>query len=95
MESLLPIIIDLLSGAAGGNLAGKLLKDFNLGTLWNSVVGILGGGIGGQILGVLGILGTGDGGMDIGSILGNVVGSGVGGGVLLAIVGFIKKAMAK
>ena len=95
MESLLPIIIDLLSGAAGGNLAGKLLKDFNLGTLWNSVVGILGGGIGGQILGVLGILGTGDGGMDIGSILGNVVGSGVGGGVLLAIVGFIKKAIAK
>ena len=95
MESLLPIIIDLLSGAAGGNLAGKLLKDFNLGTLWNSVVGILGGGIGGQILGVLGILGTGDGGMDIGSILGNVVGSGVGGGVLLAIVGFIKKTIAK
>ncbi len=49
-----------------------------------------------ELLGALGILG-GDGGsaMDIGNIIGNVAGSGVGGGVLLAIIGFIKKAMAK
>ncbi len=95
MESLLPIIIDLLSGAVGGNVAGKLLKNFNLGTLWNSVVGIIGGGIGGQILSALGILAAGDGGMDLGSIIGSVAGSGVGGGVLMLIVGYIKKAMAK
>ncbi len=42
MEGLLPVIISLLSGAAGGNLAGSLMKNFNLGTLWNSVVGIVG-----------------------------------------------------
>lgn len=95
MESLLPLLIDLLSGAAGGNIAGKLMKNFDLGTLWNSVVGIIGGGIGGQILGALGILAGGDGGMDLGSIIGNVAGSGVGGGALMLIVGFIKKAIAK
>ena len=95
METLLPVIIDLVSGAVGGNIAGKVLKDFNLGTLWNSLVGILGGGIGGQILSALGILTTGEGGMDVGSIIGSVAGSGVGGGVLLALVGFIKKALVK
>lgn len=87
------LLVQLVSGALGGNLAGSLMKKFSLGTLWNSVVGIIGGGLGGQLLGLLNI-GTGTGGMDIGSILGSIAGGGVGGGVLLAIVGLIKKAMA-
>ena len=91
MEALL---IDLIGGAIGGNLAGGLLKKLSLGTLWNSVVGIIGGGLGGQILGALGVM-TSQGGLDIGSIIGNIVGSGVGGGVLLAIVGLVKNAMKK
>ena len=48
MEGLLPVLIQLVSGALGGNVAGKAMKNLSLGTLWNSVVGILGGGIGGQ-----------------------------------------------
>lgn len=91
MEALLPWIINLVSGAVGGNLAGKVMKNFSLGTLWNSVVGIIGGGLGGQLLGMLGI-GGGEG-MDLTGILSSIGASGVGGGVLLAIVGFIKKAM--
>jgi len=44
-------IISLVSGAAGGNIAGALLKNFSLGTLGNSIAGIGGGGgIGGAIL---------------------------------------------
>ena len=50
MESL---IISLLSGALGGNLAGKAMPNNSLGTLWNSVAGIAGGGIGSQVLGAL------------------------------------------
>ena len=88
------LIIQLISGALGGNIAGSFMKDFSLGTLGNSIVGILGGGIGGQLLGMLG-LAAGGGGMDIGSIIGSIASGGVGGGVLLAIVGFIKKAMKK
>ena len=57
--SLVPLLIQLVSGAVGGNIAGSLLKNSSLGTLWNSVAGI------------------------------------VGGGVLLAIIGAIKKSMAK
>lgn len=93
MEGLLPLIISLASGAAGGNLAGAAMKNFNLGTLWNSVVGILGGGIGSQLLGMVGV-DTG-GGMDIGGIIGSVASGGVGGGALMAIVGMVKKMMAK
>lgn len=81
------IIIGLLSGAVGGNLAGSLLKKFSMGTLWNSVVGIIGGGLGSQLLGMLGI--------DIGGIPGILAGGGVGGGVLMTIIGVIKNAMNK
>ena len=94
MESLLPLIIQLISGAVGGNVAGAILKKSSLGTLGNSLVGILGGGLGGQLLGMLGIA-TGSGGMDIASIVGSVASGGVGGGALLAIIGIIKKMMAK
>ncbi len=93
MEEYLPLIIQLISGAAGGNLAAKLLPKLNLGTLGNSISGILGGGLGGYLLGMLG-LGT-DGGMDISGILGSVAGGGVGGGVIMAIVGAIKSNMSK
>lgn len=90
------LIISLLSGAVGGNVAGGALKNYNLGTIWNSVVGILGGGVGGQILSALGLLGgTGGSTLDIGSIVSNVAASGIGGGVLLVIVGLIKKMVAK
>ena len=90
----LPLIIQLLSGAAGGNLIAKFLPKLNLGTLLNSISGIAGGGIGGSILGSLGMAAQ-SGGMDVASILSSIAGGGVGGGVLMAIVGFIKSAMAK
>jgi len=90
---LLPLIINLISGAAGGNVAGALMKKFSLGGLGNSIVGILGGGLGGQLLGMAG-LGGGEG-MDLGGILSSVAGGGVGGGVLMAIIGVIKNAMNK
>ncbi|PWT76806.1 MAG: hypothetical protein C5B59_05620 [Bacteroidetes bacterium] len=87
---MLQIIISLISGAVGGNLAGAILKRFNLGPLWNSVVGILGGGLGGQLLNAL------QGGTAGGaSVLGNILSSGVGGGILMAIVGFIKGRLTK
>ncbi len=94
MERWLPLIIQLISGAIGGNAAGALLKNQSLGTIGNSIAGIVGGGLGGFLLSLAGIA-TGSGGMDAGSIAGSVAGGGVGGGVLMIIVGFIKKALGK
>ena len=91
---MLNIIIQMVCGAVGGNAAGALMKKLSLGTLGNSIAGILGGGLGGQLLGMLGLApaaGTGD----LGAILGSVVSGGVGGGVLMAIISLIKKALGK
>jgi uncharacterized membrane protein YeaQ/YmgE (transglycosylase-associated protein family) len=95
MQGLLPVIIQLICGAVGGNVAGALKKDISLGTVWNSIAGILGGGLGGQILGWLGMAAGGDGTLDLGNVIGSIAGGGVGGGILMWVVGLIKKAMAK
>ena len=98
MGSLLPLIIQLVSGAVGGNFAGSLMKNSSLGTLGNSIAGIVGGGLGGQVLGMLG-MGAGaagaTGATDMGGIVSSVLGGGVGGGLLVAVIGMVKKAMAK
>jgi uncharacterized membrane protein YeaQ/YmgE (transglycosylase-associated protein family) len=88
--NIISLIIEAISGAVGGNVAGAAMKENSLGTLGNSIAGIVGGGLGGTILhAVMG--GTaGGGGMDLTSILANVAGGGVGGAILMAIVGIIK-----
>jgi uncharacterized membrane protein YeaQ/YmgE (transglycosylase-associated protein family) len=91
---LMNLVIQLVAGAVGGNVAGTLLKQFNLGPLGNSIAGIVGGGLGGQLLNLL--IGGGSapaGGFDIGSIVTQIVGGGIGGAVLLVIVGLIRQAM--
>jgi hypothetical protein len=91
------LIIQLVSGAAGGNIAGSVLKQYDLGVVGNSIVGLIGGGVGAQVLGAL--LGTGAGGaaaaggLDIGAIVEQIAAGGAGGGILMVIVGIVKQAM--
>ena len=89
----LPLIIQLASGALGGNLAGKAMPKFSMGTLLNSILGIVGGGLGGSQLGNLGI--DLSSGMDLAGIISSVASGGVGGGVVMAIIGLIKNAISK
>ena len=95
MSALIPLLIQLASGALGGNVAGSLLKNLSLGTLGNSVAGAAGGGIGGLILSQVLHMGPAAGAMDIGSILTQVAGGGIGGGGLLALIGLLKNMTAK
>ena len=91
------LIVQLLSGAAGGNIAGSLLKNMSLGTLGNSLSGIVGGLLGGNILNsALGISKVAaSSGLDIGTIISQIAGSGVGGGVLMVLVGLLRQIFAK
>jgi len=95
--NIVPLLIQLVSGAAGGNVAGALLKKFSLGPIGNSIAGILGGGLGGQLLGALGVGGAdaAAGGLDIGGIVSSIAGGGVGGGVLMSIVGLVRQQLGK
>ena len=84
------LIINLISGAAGGNAVGGLLKKINMGLILNTITGLIGGFGGGKLIEMLNSSG-GDSNTMITQIL-----SGIGGGgILTAIVGFIKNKMAK
>lgn len=94
---LMNLVIQLVAGAVGGNAAGVMLKQFNLGPLGNSIAGVIGGGLGGQFLSSIltgGAAAPGAGGpLDVGALLTQIVGGGVGGGVLLVIAGIIRQTM--
>ena len=88
--TLINLIVQLLSGAAGGNAIGGLLKQFSLGATGNTIAGAIGGGLGGQLLSAL----LGSGGTDVGSLISAVAGGGGSGAILTLIVGLIRQAMS-
>lgn len=96
---MLELIISLVAGAIGGNGAGAIMKTYSLGTAGNSIVGIIGGGIGGTLLGMMRAAPdaavAAAGSTDMGAVIGQLVAGAIGGGVLLALVGVIKGLMAR
>ncbi|WLD65892.1 MULTISPECIES: hypothetical protein [Pseudomonas] len=91
METLISLLIQIISGAVGGNLAGMTKQ--SLGTGLNTFLG----GVGGLMLGQLASVLTGTSGgeaLDVAAVGSNIVGGGIGGLVLAWIVGFIKNQMA-
>jgi len=47
------LVLQLIAGAVGGSVVGTVLKQFDLGILGNLLIGIIGGGIGAQLIGAL------------------------------------------
>ncbi len=83
------LLIQLVSGAVGGNLGGLLNKAKSLGPLLNTVLGAVGGLGGGQVLGttLTNILGGN-------ATAGSATASGLVGLLLPLIVSFFKKKAA-
>lgn len=89
-------IINLVSGAVGGNILGAAWKDKTLGAVGNTIAGAIGGVAGTYIMQAVGVLNSlGLSEMTIGSIAGSVGTSAVSGAVLTGIAGLIKNAMSK
>lgn len=82
------LIISLLSGAIGGNAVGAANKKQNMGVLWNTVIGLIGGLAGSEALQAL-VSNL------VANTLGNVIGSAAAGAVAIYIVNFIKDLLAK
>jgi hypothetical protein len=89
------LLIQLASGALGGNAASNYAKDTGLGPIGNTIAGALGGGVGGQILNaVLGLGGTAAAsGLDIGTIVSAFATGGVTGGLTALAIGFLKSKL--
>ncbi len=91
------ILINLVAGALGGNAAGKASPSFDLGTLGNTLAGLAGGGILGQLITLLlpavtAAASSGD--LSIGNIVTQLVAGGAGGAALTALIGLVKNKVA-
>lgn len=88
------LLVDVVSGAVGGNLAGLAWREKSLGIWGNTIVGIIGGAIGTYFMHQADILSylTMDT-LSVPSILGAIGVSAFFGAVLTGIVGVIKGAM--
>jgi len=91
----LMMALPYITGALGGNIIARLIPSLGLGTLGNSIAGVVGGGIGGSILGMLGVSAGPATSLGISSLLGGAAAGAVGGGVVMFVVGLIKKVLAK
>lgn len=91
METLISLLVQIISGAVGGNLAGMTKQ--SLGTGLNTFLGGVGGLVLGQV--ITQFTGTADGAaLDVAAVGTNIAGGGLGGLVLTWVVGFIKQKMA-
>lgn len=91
------LLINLVAGAIGGNAAGKTSPSFDLGTLGNTISGLVGGGILGQLLPFLLPAVTAaaqSGNLSMGGIVANLISGGAGGAILTAIIGAVKNRTA-
>jgi len=72
--SLVDLTIEIISGAIGGYLAGRAMRDLSLGTIGNSIVGAIGGLVAGYSLRAgIPVLGSSAGGISFGVIIGQLV----------------------
>jgi uncharacterized membrane protein YeaQ/YmgE (transglycosylase-associated protein family) len=83
VDSLIAMII---IGAIAGWLAGKLVRGFGFGMIWNIVIGIIGAFIGVALLTRVGVV-------PFSGFFGSIVNATIGALVLLLIVGLVRRVV--
>lgn len=105
MEIIVLVLVQLITGGAGGNVIGQIASALNLGVVGNTIVGAIGGICGtwlaSMIPGLDTLVGSSAnspgmvGGLDLGALAGQGAVGLVSGAVLTAIVGLVKSTLAK
>ena len=92
------LVLQLIAGAVGGSVIGTTIKRYDLGMIGNLLAGIIGGGIGAQIIGAL--VGGGEAsaivgpdGFDFGTLVAQFAAGAFGGGALVVVTGLAKENM--
>ena len=78
------LIVMLIVGAIAGWLAGKIVRGFGFGLLWNIVIGIIGAFVGVWLLTKIGF-------RPASGFVGSVVNATIGAVVLLVIIGLLRR----
>ena len=89
------LLVSLIAGAVGGNLAAGLAKNHNMGLFGNSVGGVIGGGLGWQafsLTGAAALVASAEAGsgLDTGLLASQAAAGGAGGAVILLILGALR-----
>lgn len=84
------LFVQFISGLVGGNLVGAGFKYLNLGYLGNSLTGVIGGVLFGQLLQSLTGTGGTEGASDMQIFLISLAGGALGGALMTAIAGWLK-----
>lgn len=91
----LSLVIQLIAGVVGGNVAGSLVRTVDLGTVGNSIAGLVGGSLGGQILAnSIGPAGAGAS-VDVGTMVTDIAGGGIGGGAVMILIGIVQRLFSR
>jgi hypothetical protein len=92
------LVLQLIAGAVGGGVIGTTIKRYDLGIIGNLLVGIVGGGIGAQIIGAL--VGSGEAsaivgpdGFDFGTLVAQFAAGACAGGALVVATRLAKENM--
>ncbi len=93
MESILPIIVQIVTGIVGGQAVGAALKQAAMAQIPKILSGAIGGVGGAAILDMLAGGGATPGALD--GLLGDAIGGAGGGAILTAVVGAVMNAMKK
>ena len=91
---LIALLVQCASGVAGGNLGASLFRSLNLGVVGNSLAGLIGGGIGTQLVSSslrLAATPGGADGPDPGTLLALAAGGVIGGVLMALLVGLVVK----
>jgi hypothetical protein len=90
----LPLSIQIISGAAAGAIAGSAIPTCDLRAKRNSILGLIGGILGGEFLRHL-FAGDYSSATDMRIFLCSVAGGALGGSLLVIIVGFLKNIIKR
>lgn len=92
--NILPLLIQLASGAAGGNIVSCGCEKISLGPIVSSLTGMLGGELGARVL-QLTARGQIENASDMKIFLTSLLGGAMGGAALTALLGWIKVMLSR
>jgi len=93
--NILSLLIQLASGAAGGNIVSCGCEKISLGPIVSSLTGMLGGEVGARILQLVVASGQIESASDMQIFLTSLLGGAAGGAAMTALLGWVKEMLGR